>query len=195
MERQYTGGLWHANRPARLKKERFLMARPKVVMVLANNFEDSEAIEPRNHLEALGADVVTVGVEKGTVSGKKGATLEVEKTFSEVSPDEFEMLVIPGGGAPENLRIVDDAVAFTRRFVESGRPVGSICHGPQLLISADVLKGRTVTSVNKIRDDIRNAGGNYVDEELVVDDNLITSRVPKDLPAFNNALGKALGLA
>ena len=171
------------------------MAKPKVVMVLANNFEDSEAIEPKNHLEALGAEVVTVGAEKGTVSGKKGATLEVEKTFSEVSPDEFQMLVIPGGGAPENLRIVDDAVAFTRRFVESGKPVGSICHGPQLLISADVLKGRTVTGVNKIRDDIKNAGGNYVDEELVVDDNLITSRVPKDLPAFNDALGKALGLA
>jgi protease I len=171
------------------------VAKPKVVMVLANNFEDSEAIEPKNHLEALGAEVVTVGPEKGTVSGKKGATLEVEKTFSEVRPDEFEMLVIPGGGAPENLRIVDDAVEFTRRFVESGKPVGSICHGPQLLISADVLKGRTVTSVNKIRDDIKNAGGNYVDEELVVDDNLITSRVPKDLPAFNDALGKALGLA
>jgi protease I len=164
-------------------------------MVLANNFEDSEAIEPKNHLEALGAEVVTVGAEKGSVTGKKGATLEVTKTFSEVSPDEFQMLVIPGGGAPENLRIVDDAVAFTRRFVESGKPVGSICHGPQLLISADVLKGRTVTSVNKIRDDIKNAGGNYVDEELVVDDNLITSRVPKDLPAFNDALGKALGLA
>lgn len=171
------------------------MARPKVVMVLANNFEDSEAIEPKNHLEALGADVVTVGAEKGTVSGKKGATLEVERTFGEVNPDEFQMLVIPGGGAPENLRIVDDAVAFTRRFVESGKPVGSICHGPQLLISADVLQGRTVTSVNKIRDDIKNAGGNYVDEELVVDANLITSRVPKDLPAFNDALGKALGLA
>ena len=171
------------------------MARPKVVMVLANNFEDSEAIEPKNHLEALGADVVTVGAEKGTVSGKKGATLEVERTFGEVNPDEFQMLVIPGGGAPENLRIVDDAVAFTRRFVESGKPVGSICHDPQLLISADVLQGRTVTGVNKIRDDIKNAGGNYVDEELVVDANLITSRVPKDLPAFNDALGKALGLA
>jgi protease I len=171
------------------------MAKPKVVMVLANNFEDSEAIDPKNHLEALGAEVVTVGAEKGTVTGKKGATLEVEKTFSEVSTDEFQMLVIPGGGAPENLRIVDDAVEFTRRFVESGKPVGSICHGPQLLISADVLKGRTVTSVNKIRDDVKNAGGNYVDEELVVDDNLITSRVPKDLPAFNDALGKALGLA
>jgi protease I len=171
------------------------MAKPKVVMVLANNFEDSEAIDPKNHLEALGADVVTVGAEKGTVSGKKGATLEVDKTFGEVTPDEFQMLVIPGGGAPENLRIVDDAVEFTRRFVESGKPVGSICHGPQLLISANVLKGRTVTGVNKIRDDIKNAGGNYVDEELVVDDNLITSRVPKDLPAFNDALGKALGLA
>mgnify|MGYP002869188719 CR=1 FL=1 len=195
MERQYTGGLWLANRPARSERKGSPMAKPKVVMVLANNFEDSEAIEPKNHLEALGADVVTVGAEKGTVSGKKGATLEVEKTFSEVSPDEFQMLVIPGGGAPENLRIVDDAVAFTRRFVESGKPVGSICHGPQLLISADVLQGRTVTSVNKIRDDIKNAGGNYVDEELVVDDNLITSRVPKDLPAFNDALGKALGLA
>ena len=195
MDRQYTGGLWHAIRPAWRETERFPVAKPKVVMVLANNFEDSEAIDPKNHLEALGAEVVTVGPEKGTVSGKKGATLEVEKTFSEVSPDEFQMLVIPGGGAPENLRIVDDAVAFTRRFVESGKPVGSICHGPQLLISADVLQGRTVTSVNKIRDDIKNAGGNYVDEELVVDDNLITSRVPKDLPAFNEALGKALGLA
>lgn len=195
MDRQYTGGLWHAIRPAWRTRERFPVAKPKVVMVLANNFEDSEAIEPKNHLEALGADVVTVGAEKGTVNGKKGATLEVEKTFNEVSPDEFQMLVIPGGGAPENLRIVDDAVAFTRRFVESGKPVGSICHGPQLLISADVLKGRTVTGVNKIRDDIKNAGGNYVDEELVVDDNLITSRVPKDLPAFNDALGKALGLA
>lgn len=170
------------------------MVRPKVVMVLANNFEDSEAIDPKNHLESLGAEVVTVGPERGQVQGKKGGTLEVEKSFAEVAPDEFDMLVIPGGGAPENLRIVDEAVDFTRRFVASGKPVGAICHGPQLLISADVLGGRTLTSVNKIRDDIRNAGGNYVDEELVVDDNLITSRTPKDLPRFNEALGKAVGL-
>ncbi|MFT4037147.1 MAG: type 1 glutamine amidotransferase domain-containing protein [Thermomicrobiales bacterium] len=171
------------------------MANPKVVMVLANNFEDSEAIDPKNHLEALGAEVTTVGAEVGTVQGKKGATMEVEKTFAEVSPDEFAMLVIPGGGAPENLRIVDEAVAFTKQFVDSGKPVGSICHGPQLLISAEVLGGRTVTAVNKIRDDIKNAGGKYVDEELVIDGNLITSRTPKDLPAFNEALGKAVGLA
>lgn len=171
------------------------MAKPKVVMVLANNFEDSEAIDPKNHLESLGAEVVTVGATVGQVQGKKGAVLQVDKAFSDVSPDQFDMLVIPGGGAPENLRIVDAAVDFTRRFVESGKPVGSICHGPQLLISAKVLDGRTVTSVNKIRDDITNAGGTYVDKELVVDGNLITSRVPGDLPVFNEALGKAVGLS
>jgi len=164
-------------------------------MVLANNFEDSEAIDPKNHLESLGAEVVTVGATVGQVQGKKGAVLQVDKAFSDVSPDQFDMLVIPGGGAPENLRIVDAAVDFTRRFVESGKPVGSICHGPQLLISAKVLDGRTVTSVNKIRDDITNAGGTYVDKELVVDGNLITSRVPGDLPVFNEALGKAVGLS
>lgn len=171
------------------------MAKPKVVMALANNFEDSEAIDPKNHLESLGAEVVIVGPEQGTVTGKKGGSLEVAKTFTEVSPDDFDMMVIPGGGAPENLRIVDEAVDFTRRFVESGKPVGSICHGPQLLISAKVVDGRTLTSVNKIRDDLMNAGANYVDEALVVDDNLITSRVPGDLPQFNEALAKAVGLA
>lgn len=171
------------------------MAKPKVVMALANNFEDSEAIDPKNHLESLGAEVVIVGPERGTVTGKKGGSLEVAKTFTEVSPDDFDMMVIPGGGAPENLRIVDEAVDFTRRFVESGKPVGSICHGPQLLISAKVVDGRTLTSVNKIRDDLMNAGANYVDEALVVDDNLITSRVPGDLPQFNEALAKAVGLA
>jgi protease I len=171
------------------------MAKPKVAMVLANNFEDSEAIDPKNHLESLGAEVVTIGPERGQVQGKKGGTLAVATTFDDVSPDEFDMLIIPGGGAPENLRIVDEAVAFTRRFVESGKPVGAICHGPQLLISAKVLDGRTLTSVNKIRDDVMNAGGNYVDEALVVDDNLITSRVPGDLPQFNEALAKAVGLA
>ncbi len=170
------------------------MAQPKVAMVVAHNFEDSEALDPKQHLEALGAEVVTIGVTRDAVQGKKGATLDVDRTFADVTPDEFDLLVIPGGGAPENLRIDDDAVAFTRRFMESGKPVGAICHGPQLLISAKVLDGRTLTSVNKIRDDITNAGGSYVDEALVVDENLITSRVPGDLPRFNAALGKAIGL-
>jgi protease I len=160
----------------------------RVAMVIAPNYEDIEATDPKEALEKAGANVTLVGIEKGTVEGKKGGSLEATETFGTVSPDDFDMLVIPGGGAPENLRIDDGAVAFTRQFTESGKPVAAICHGAQLLISADVLTGRTLTAVNKIRDDVKNAGGNYVDEELVIDGNLITSRTPKDLPAFNEAI-------
>jgi len=169
-------------------------AQKRVAMVLANNFEDVEATDPKEYLERQGAEVTVIGTRPGPIKGKKGAEINADATFGDVSPDQFDMLVIPGGGAPENLRIDDAAVEFTRRFVESGKPVAAICHGPQLLISAKVLEGRMLTSVNKIRDDIRNAGGNYVDEPLVVDGNLITSRVPDDLPVFDEALGKALGV-
>ncbi len=164
-----------------------------VAMVLAQNFEDVEATDPKEYLERQGAKVAVIGIERGEIQGKKGATLTADATFEDVSPDDFDMLVIPGGGAPENLRIHDPAVEFTRQFVSSGRPVAAICHGPQLLISAKVLDGRRLTAVNKIRDDIVNAGGNYVDEPLVEDGNLITSRVPADLPVFDEALGRALG--
>jgi protease I len=167
-------------------------------MVLAKNFEDIEATSPKEELEANGATVAVIGIERGAIEGKKGATLQADTTFADISDEEFnayDLLVIPGGGSPENLRIYDPAVEFTRRFVESGRPVASICHGPQLLISAGVLKGRTTTCVNKIRDDVRNAGAEYVDRELVEDGNLISSRVPSDLPAFNDALLRAVGLA
>lgn len=164
----------------------------RVAMVLARNFEDIEATGPKAFLEEHGATVTVIGVEPGPITGKKGASLTADATFADVSPDQFDMLVIPGGGAPENLRIVDAAVDFTRDFMASGRPVAAICHGPQLLISARTLAGRTLTSVNKIRDDITNAGGTYVDEPLVVDGNLITSRVPDDLPVFNQALVDAL---
>ncbi|MGI9254672.1 MAG: type 1 glutamine amidotransferase domain-containing protein [Thermomicrobiales bacterium] len=167
-------------------------AGKKVAMVIANNFEDSEAIDPKNHLEALGAEVVVIGATVGTFNGKKGGSLDSTVTFADVNPADFDMLVIPGGGAPENLRIHKPAVEYTRAFVQSGKPVGSICHGPQLLISAKVLDGRTITAVNKIGDDLINAGANYVDQALVIDGNLITSRVPGDLPVFNEALGKAL---
>ena len=169
--------------------------KKRVAMVIAQNFEDSEAIDPKAHLESLGAEVTLIGLEPGTVTGKKGATLAVDKTFGEVAIDQFDMLVIPGGGAPENLRIHDEAVKFSKQFVESGKPVGAICHGAQLLISAKVLKGRQLTCVNKIRDDVINAGGIYSDVALVEDGNLITSRVPGDLPVFNDALARALAPA
>ncbi len=169
--------------------------QPAVAMVLAKNFEDVEATAPKAYLESLGAKVTVIGIERGDIEGKKGGRLTADATFADVSPDDYAMLVIPGGGSPENLRIHDPAVAFTRRFMESGRPVAAICHGPQLLISANVLAGRRLTSVNKIRDDITNAGGTYADEALVEDGNLITSRVPADLPVFDEAIARAVGLA
>jgi len=169
--------------------------QPAIAMVLAKNFEDVEATAPKAYLEALGAKVTVIGVERGEIEGKKGGRIDADATFADVSPDDFAMLVIPGGGSPENLRIHDPAVDFTRRFMESGRPVAAICHGPQLLISAGVVSGRRLTSVNKIRDDITNAGGIYADEALIEDGNLITSRVPADLPVFDEAIARAVGLA
>lgn len=164
----------------------------RVAMVLAPTFEDIEATDPKEKLEAQGAEVTIIGLEKGSIPGKKGTSLDADVTFDDVSVDQFDALVIPGGGAPERLRIDDRAVAFAREFTESGKPVAAICHGAQLLISADVLKGRTATCVKTIRDDVKNAGAKYVDEALVIDGNLITSRVPSDLPQFNEAIIKAL---
>jgi len=168
-----------------------------IAMVIANNFEDVEATSPKEYLEGKGATVTVIGIDKNTVRGKKGATLDPDTTFDQLGADgieQFDALVIPGGGAPENLRINDAAVAFTKRFVDSGKVVASICHGPQLLISAGVLKNRTTTSVNKIRDDVKNAGAHYVDEPVAVDGNLISSRTPADLDQFNDAIAAALEL-
>jgi protease I len=163
-----------------------------VAMILAPQFEDSEAVDPKNYLEEHGATVTVIGLNNDEIEGKKGAKLKPDATVDSVSVDQFDALVIPGGGSPENLRINDQAVAFTRQFAESGKPVASICHGPQLLISADVVRGKTITCVAKIRDDVKNAGANYVDEALVVDENFITSRIPSDLPQFNEGIAKSL---
>jgi protease I len=171
------------------------MSKKRVAVVIAHNFEDIEVTSPVQAVESAGAEFVLIGPQRGEVAGKKGHVFTVDKTFDELPADaidNFDLLIIPGGGAPENLRIVDAAVDFTKRFVESGKPVASICHGPQLLISAGVLKGRKTTSVNKIRDDITNAGGLYEDAPLVVDGNLISSRTPRDLEVFNQAILEAL---
>jgi protease I len=177
---------------ARKEREVGELSGKRVAMLLAKDFEDVEATDPKQYLEARGAQVTTIGMARESYAGKKGASLTADLTFAEARADEFDALIIPGGGAPENLRIEDEAVAFTRAFVESGRPVAAICHGPQLLISAEVVRGRTLTCVKKIRDDVKNAGANYVDEALVVDGNLITSRTPADLPRFNEGIARAL---
>jgi protease I len=150
------------------------------------------AVDPKDYLEENGATVTVIALDTNEVEGKKGAKLKPDATVDSVTVDQFDALVIPGGGAPEQLRIHPNAVEFTRKFVETGKPVASICHGPQLLISAEVLRGKTITCVKTIADDVKNAGANYVDEEVTVDENLITSRTPPDIPAFNEAIGKAL---
>jgi protease I len=161
----------------------------EIAVVLADLFEDSEYTEPVEGFKKAGHRVVVVGVKAGeTVKGKKeGTPVSVEKSFDEVSPENFDALLIPGGYSPDKLRAEERPVAFVRDFMKAGKPVFSICHGPQLLITADVLKGRKITGWRSIKQDIKNAGAEFVDSEVVVDGNLVSSRQPSDLPAFVSA--------
>lgn len=158
----------------------------RIACVLANGFEDSEFRQPYDALREAGHDVTIVGLEAGTVlKGDKGReTATVEKAFAEVRPDDFEALFIPGGFSPDRLRAHPVAVDFTRAFFARNKPVLAICHGPQLLISAGVYKDRKLTAWKTIQSDLRLLGANVVDQEVVVDRNLVTSRQPADLPAF-----------
>jgi protease I len=152
-------------------------------------FEDSEYVEPVKAFKEAGHDVVHVGLEEnGTVKGKKRRTaVRINTKIGRVSPDDFDALLIPGGYSPDKLRAREEAVVFARDFVESGKPVFAICHAPQLLITADILKGRKVTGWKSITQDIRNAGAEFIDQQVVRDGNLISSREPGDLPAFIGA--------
>jgi protease I len=161
----------------------------RILMIATDGYEDSELLETRRLIEARGADVTLASLKTGEIKGDKGATAEVDVTIDQVDPDDYDALVLPGGVAnPDKLRMNDKVVETVRDFVESGRPVGAICHGPWLLAEADVLDGRTVTSWPSIRTDLRNAGAEVVDREAVTDGNLVTSRKPDDIPAFTEAL-------
>jgi protease I len=163
----------------------------KVAILLAPvGTEQAEYTEPKKAVEDAGGTVEVIGIQTGDAQTMNsdvnpGETFTVEKTFSEVSADEYDGLVIPGGtvGA-DTLRAEEDAVNFIHSFFEQGKPVGVICHGPWTLVEADVVSGRTLTSYPSLQTDILNAGGNWVDEEVVVDQGLVTSRNPDDLPAF-----------
>ena len=165
-----------------------------VAVILADLFEDSEYIEPAKAFEEAGHTLTHVGLEAGrTVTGKKENTpVKIDKSVESVSVDEFDALLIPGGYSPDKLRAHENAVKFAKDFIESGKPVFAICHAGQLLISADVIRGRKMTGWKSIVQDIKNAGADFVDKEVVEDGNLITSRHPGDLPAFIEASLKHL---
>jgi protease I len=163
------------------KRIAFLVAREGV--------EQVELTEPWEAVSGEGATPELVSTDAGDVQAfnhlDKGDTFKVDHTVDEVGPSDYEALVLPGGVAnPDFLRMDDRAVAFVRGFFEQGKPVGVICHGPWTLVEADVLRGRRITSWPSLQTDIRNAGGTWVDEEVVVDEGLVSSRKPDDLPAF-----------
>ena len=167
----------------------------RIAVIIADLFEDSEYTEPVKAFKDNGHQVSNIGLVPGqTVKGKKKNTpVVIDQNFDTISVDDFDAMLIPGGYSPDKLRANDHAVRFTKAFVESGKPVFSICHGPQILITADVLKGRIITGYKSIIQDIKNAGATFIDQEVVVDSNLITSRTPDDLPAFIHASLEKLG--
>ena len=158
----------------------------RIAVIMDDLFEDVEYSQPAEAFLNAGYKLIHVGLKKGKiVIGKKRVTkVHIDKAVKDVSVGEFVALLIPGGYSPDKLRADDDAVRFVKDFVESKKPVFSICHGPQLLITAQVLKGRRITGWKSIVQDIKNAGAIFIDQEVVEDTNLISSRSPQDLPAF-----------
>ena len=165
----------------------------KVAILVTDGFEQVEMTKPREALDEAGAETKIVSLKSGKIQGMhhadKGDKFDVDLTLDDARPDEFDALMIPGGLMnPDALRSNDDAVEFTRHFFEAGKPVAAICHGPWVLIDAGVVRGRTLTSWPAIKTDVKNAGGKWVNEEVVVDNGLVTSRKPDDIPAFNRKM-------
>jgi protease I len=161
----------------------------RIAFLATDMVEQVELTEPWKAVQQAGATPELVSLEEGEIQGfnhyDKADKFQVDRTVEEASADDYDGLVLPGGvGNPDTLRKDQNAVGFVRAFVEGGKPVAVICHGPWTLVEADVVRGRTLTSWPSVKTDIRNAGGNWVDQEVAVDDNLISSRKPDDLPSF-----------
>jgi len=165
----------------------------KIAILTEEGFEQVELTSPKEALKAAGATVHVISPKSGTIKAwdktNWGIEVDVDKALSDVSPDDYDALVLPGGVMnPDKLRQNKEAVAFASAFLDEGKPVAAICHGPQLLIETGMLKGRKLTSYPSLQTDLENAGAKWVDEEVVVDNGLVTSRRPADLEAFNKRM-------
>jgi len=173
------------------------LSKKRVAILATHGFEESELSDPRKALEQAGAQVDIISEKEGTIkswtNGNWGKSYKVDEILNHVSQENYDALLLPGGVMnPDTLRKNKRAVAFVESFFTNNKPVAAICHGPSLLVEANVLKGRKLTSYNSIRKDIENAGAHWIDREVVVDGGLVTSRSPSDLSAFNAKLIEAL---
>lgn len=167
----------------------------KVAVVMTDLFEDVEFTSPKEALIEAGHEVMVIGTKEGTtVTGKKEkAKVKIEIGIEDARPEDYDALLIPGGYSPDKLRGDERFLNFVRHFADKQKPIFSICHAPQLLVNADVLKGKDATAVSQVAVDVKNAGGNFIDQAVVIDDSgLISSRTPDDLPDFNRAIVDAL---
>lgn len=174
----------------------------RIAALVGDGFEESELIEPRRALEEAGAIVTIVGTDEKSrqkIRGKRGldegASVKAEELVGDCTGEDFDALLIPGGTSPDHIRMNKEVQRFVREFDAAKKPMFVICHGPQVLISAQIVRGRQLTGVNSIADDIRNAGGLYRDQPVVQDSNWVTSRTPEDLPQFNRAILEKLASA
>lgn len=169
------------------------ISEARILFIATDGFEDSELVDPLNALKAQGAKVVLASIDKKEIIGDNGAKITADCEIEDVDSKEFDALVLPGGTKnPDRLRMEEQVVYTVKKFVDAGKPVAAICHGPWLLVEADVVRGRTVTAWPSIRTDLKNAGANVVEREVVIDGNLVTSRMPEDIPAFINAIIEVL---
>ncbi|MCS7232893.1 MAG: type 1 glutamine amidotransferase [Synergistetes bacterium] len=164
----------------------------RIAILVEDTFEDLELWYPLLRMKEEGAEVVLVGPEKRTYKGKYGVPAEADITSDQAKADDFDAVIIPGGYSPDRMRRDPKLVNFVKEAGEKGKVVAAICHGPWMLASANLLRGRKATAFFAIKDDVVNAGAEFVDAEAVVDGNIITSRTPKDLPAFCKAIIEAL---
>lgn len=164
----------------------------KGLIISADGFEDEELTHPYRRLQEEGIKIVLVAPSSGEIRGKHGYSATVDRKLDDIDPRDFDFLILPGGKAPQGLRKNQKVLEISRHFFEEGKPVAAICHGPQILISADLLRNKTATCYRGVKKELLNAGADYKDEGVVVDGNLITSREPPDLPAFMRELLKKI---